>query len=257
MQAFAKMATVGMFLLPLALRAPLARAEDSGCGADPNPVYSVDSLIASCTREARGVPEYMSSGGPGFTLNSPTETRAWALYQRGLYYQFTHQYDKAIADFTDAISKKRLFEDAYAARADAHEVSGDHTSAAADYAKAAELKADNADALNERCWQRAIRGYPLDLALADCTASLALHPDEPNTFDSRCLVNYRLGKYADAISDCNAALKENRRASSGLYVRGLAKLRSGDAASGNSDIAAAKDSDRRIEERYAVWGVKP
>lgn len=239
----ARIAAAFVFLIPASVA--WAAPEDSQCGAEPNPIYSIESLIASCTRMARGTP------------NVPSEQRAFAFYQRGLYHQFNHQYDLAIADYTSAIGWKRTYEDAYAARADAYEDAGDHAHAVADYAEAATLQADSAYDLNNRCWARAMRGHPLDRALADCNASLKLNPGDPGAFDSRCLVNYRMGNYAEAISDCTEALKQERQSPYSLYTRGLAKVRSGDITDGNADIAAAKDADRRIAERYAIWGIKP
>ncbi|HEX3943790.1 MAG TPA: tetratricopeptide repeat protein [Rhizomicrobium sp.] len=229
---------------------------DSQCGAEPNPFYSIESLIAACTHMARGTPEYM---GPGIGMmpSAPPEARAQAYYHRGLYYQFSHRYDLAIADYTSATGWKRTYEDAYAARGDAYEDAGDHAGAASDYAQAASLRTDDAQDLNNRCWDRAMRGHPLDRALADCNASLKFNPDYPAAFDSRCLVNYRMGNYADAITDCSEALKQERQSPTSLYTRGLAKIRSGDTTGGNSDIAAAKDSYRQVEELFAVWGVKP
>jgi tetratricopeptide (TPR) repeat protein len=231
-------------------------SDSSQCGADPNPTFSIESLIASCTRTVRGAPEYMGSGF-GMMTSVPPDARAQAYYWRGLYHHFDHQYDLAIADYSSAIGIRRAFGDAYAARADAYEDAGDHVRAAADYAQAATLQDDNANDLTKRCWVRAIRGHPLDRAMADCDASLKLNPEESVTFVSRCVVNYRLGNYANAISDCSQALKQQRQSPGILYVRGLAKTRSGDAAGGNADIAAATDAYRQIDEVYAFWGVKP
>jgi tetratricopeptide (TPR) repeat protein len=248
------MTAVLAFILPASVAG--ASPWDSQCGAEPNPIYSLQSLIASCTRLARSTPEYMGPG-MGMMPSAPPESRAQAYYQRGLYYQFSNQLDLAIADYTSAIGWKRTYEDAYAARADAYEAAGDHGRAAADYAQAAGLQADTASDLNNRCWARAMRGRPLDRALADCNAALKLNPDYPSAFDSRCLVNYRMGNYAEAISDCSEALKQERQSPYSLYTRGLAKIRSGDTRGGNADVAAAKDADRRIDERFAFWGVKP
>ncbi|HEY4115909.1 MAG TPA: tetratricopeptide repeat protein [Rhizomicrobium sp.] len=232
-----------------------AAPQSSGCGADPSPVYSLHALIVSCTQAARGTAE---GWGHGMGLvSTPPEDRAWAFYQRGLYYQFDHQYDRAIADYTTALGFEHNYEDALAARADAYEQSGDHPHAEADYTQADALRADNAQQLNSRCWARAIRGFPLDKALADCTASLTLKSDDPNVFDSRCLVNYRLGNYAAAISDCSENLKRYPSAAGSLYVRGLAKIKSGDTGGGNADLKAASDADWRIEKLYAFWGVSP
>jgi tetratricopeptide (TPR) repeat protein len=231
-------------------------APDSSCGADPNPVYSIQSLIESCTRQAHETDRHYIPN-MGFMAGASPDQRAWGYYRRGLLYQFNHQDDLAIGDYTSALDLNRHDGDAYAARADAYEETGDHAHAVADYAQAAAMNTDNAGDLDSRCWVRAIRGHPLDLALADCDLSLKLHPDSVDTLDSRCFVHYRMGEYAAAISDCDQVLAREPGAASSLYVRGLAKLGSGDATGGNADIAAAKSADYRIAETYAVFGVKP
>jgi tetratricopeptide (TPR) repeat protein len=197
-----------------------------------------------------------SFGGGGIGSGSPEDNRAWAYYQRGLLYQFSHQSDLAIADYSNAIALRKNYADAYAARADAYAELGDHQHASSDYAQAASANSGDAYDLNRRCWARVVRGHPLDLALADCSEALKRNPNVIEALDSRCFVNYRMGNYAAGISDCTAVLAWRAREASSLFIRGLAKLRSGDVAGGKTDIDAAVDADYRIQEKYAAFDVR-
>ncbi len=114
---------------------------------------------------------------------------------------------------------------------------------------------DVVTAYANRCWNRAIMGYELDAALADCNESLRLEPNDEAVLDSRGFLQLRRRNYTAAISDSSAALAKNPKMATSLYVRGLAKLKSGDVAGGNADIAEAKAIDPKIADTYASYGV--
>ena len=83
-------------------------------------------------------------------------------------------------------------------------------------------------------------GKDLNGALADCSESLRLRPNDGNTLNSRGLVQFKLAAFDAAIADYNAAVAQNLEDADSLYARGVAKLKKGDTAGGNADIAAAK-----------------
>ncbi|HEX3810029.1 MAG TPA: hypothetical protein VHW02_10060 [Rhizomicrobium sp.] len=229
--------------LVIALAAPAHAA--GKCVAEVDIHNPADADILACGA-------VIHQHGPGMS----GDLRGKVYYVRGLLYQFEGKLDLAIADYTSAIAWKPNLTDAYAARADAYEAQGQHAKAAQDYAASDTYAKDLGPALAERCWVRAIRGNPLDRALADCTQALAQRPGDPTTLDARGFVNFRMGNYAAAIADYDAVLAKWPRWASSLYIRGLAKIHSGDTAGGNADIAAAKDADYRIAETYAIYGVK-
>ena len=214
------------------------------CSKTPTPAFSPKALISDLRILER------------MNLDRP-EARACMYYGIGLLQAFMKQNEDAIAAYDHAVKTIDNFADAYEARGDAYADLGMQDEAQADYAKAAELSKDQPEAINSRCWQRAIRGRALDRALIDCNEAVAADPRSWHYLDSRCLVNFRLGNYAAAISDCDEALKYRSSLPSSLFIRGLAKLRAGDLANGNADVATAKEQDYRIGEEYAVFGVKP
>jgi tetratricopeptide (TPR) repeat protein len=142
-------------------------------------------------------------------------------------------------------------------RAAGYFTKGDYDLAIADYNEAIRLDPKNFGYWNARCWTRAVAARDLQQALADCTESLRLKPDDANTMDSHGFVYLRLNRLDDAIADYDAGLKINPRIAASLYGRGIAKLRKGDTAAGQADIAAAKAAKAEIAEEFAKYGVKP
>ena len=114
-----------------------------------------------------------------------------------------------------------------------------------------------AQALNDRCWLRALRNEALDKALEDCNAALRLLPGDPGLLDSRGLVHLRLGQFDKAITDYNGSLKLRPKLAWSLYGRGLAELGKGMKADGDADIAAAKASSSTIADEAAKRGLTP
>ena len=74
-------------------------------------------------------------------------------------------------------------------------------------------------ALNGRCWERALGGFALDEALADCNAALRLNSGQPDILDSRGLVRLRMGDLDAAIADYDGALRSNPGLAETLYVQ--------------------------------------
>jgi TPR repeat protein len=111
------------------------------------------------------------------------------------------------------------------------------------------------EALNNRCWARAIVG-DLNNALRDCNQALAIRPRYADALDSRGFVNLKLGRADNAIEDYDAALSVEPKRASSLYGRGIAKTRRGDAAAGNNDIGAAKSIQAGIAEEFSRYGIR-
>src|SRR5437660_766717 len=134
---------------------------------------------------------------------------------------------------------------------------GDYDRAIQDYDQAVRLKPDDAAALNNRCWARAVANKALEAALSDCNESLRLRPDDAGTMHSRGFVHFRMGRYDEAIADFDNSLSRDPKSADMLYMRGLAKGVRHDTAGSDADIAEAKAIDPRVAERYAGYGVEP
>lgn len=246
-------------VLTLAIMAP-CKAVWSNCSAvDPDRVWSNKDQIQAINAAlmSRDSTIFRNSKHQFFGGNTP-QGRACLLYQRGIFFHVDGHYSEAIDSYSHAIGAMDTFVDAYVARGDAYADLGKPDMAAADYATAASLsRALDADWFNKSCWVRAVRGHPLDLALADCTRALAGEPKDANILDSRVLVHFRMGRYDLAIADADAALTGKPNLAGSLYLRGLSQIRLGRTAEGEADIARAKRLEPSIAERFKAWGVMP
>jgi hypothetical protein len=105
---------------------------------------------------------------------------------------------------------------------------------------------------------RAEANRELEAALADCNTSMRINPDDRGTsLEFRSFVDYRMGRYVEAIADGDATLARRPETAGALYVRGLAKTAKVDEAAGAADIAAAKAIKPDIAYTYARYGVAP
>lgn len=115
--------------------------------------------------------------------------------------------------------------------------------------------ARRAQALNARCWARALSGKELGLALDDCNAALRLNPRTASFLDSRGLVRLRMGDHATAIADYDAALAINPGIGWSLYGRSAAERAEGkaDAAKADRDAALAINPELpALARRYGI-----
>lgn len=164
--------------------------------------------------------------------------------------------EEKISELTEKISKDPTDSKSYIDRGNAYQQKGEHERAIADFSQAITIKPDDADNWNHRCWGRAIAGIELKQALTDCERSLQLRPNDANTLDSRAFVYVKLGEYDRAIAGYTAALNVNATLATSRYGRGLAKLRKGDNKGGNADIAAAERINKNIGKDFEKWGIK-
>ena len=115
--------------------------------------------------------------------------------------------------------------------------------------------AHRSEALNGRCWVRALANIDLDAARDDCNAAVNAVPSNPSFLDSRGLVALRRGDAAAAIADFNAALAIDPKLAWTLYCRGLAERRLGQTDAATRDLAAATALDKRIAARAQHYGL--
>ena len=87
----------------------------------------------------------------------------------------------------------------------------------------------NASAWSSRCWARVLASKA-EAAVADCTESLRLTPNDSDTLDSRGFAKLKLNRPDQAMVDFDEALRLTPKLASSLYGRGLARLKKGDTA---------------------------
>lgn len=180
-------------------------------------------------------------------------------YNRGNAYARIGDYDRAIADYDQAIRLNPALAVAFDNRGRLYSVKNQFERAIADYDEAIRLDPNSAAALHNRCWARAAIGNTRD-ALSDCNESLRLKPQNAGTLSTRGFVFLRAGELDKAILDYDAALRMDPqmaglKLAAVLYGRGLAKQKQNDSGA-NADIAAAKALIPDIAEQFARNGVQ-
>jgi tetratricopeptide (TPR) repeat protein/predicted aspartyl protease len=117
------------------------------------------------------------------------------------------------------------------------------------------------EALNLRCWARALAGVDLNLALKDCNAALKRaaksSPFYAQVADSRGLVLLRQGEYDKSIADYDASLKINPKDAWSLYGRGIDKLREHKTLEGDADLTRAESLWPAVGDEFKRHGMSP
>ncbi|HVU80373.1 MAG TPA: aspartyl protease family protein [Rhodanobacteraceae bacterium] len=111
------------------------------------------------------------------------------------------------------------------------------------------------EALNERCWARALANQSLDGALHDCREAIKRDGNRAAYLDSLGMVYLRMGKYAESIKAYQQALAQSPHTAWSHYGLGLAELHGGQADAGNAELATARLLDKGIDTRAAKLGL--
>src|SRR6516225_7061937 len=178
---------------------------------------------------------------------------AEAFNNRGVAYRLKGDYDRAIADYNQAIKLNAKFAIAYNNRGVAYDKNGEYDRAFLDYDQAIKLKPSAEGYFNRGNAQLGKGHY--DRAIDDCNQALRLMPNNAATLDSRAFIFLKMTHFDAAVSDYDAALRIDPKLAFALYGRGLARLKNGDP-SGEADIAAAKALQADIAEEHARYGMQ-
>jgi tetratricopeptide (TPR) repeat protein len=135
--------------------------------------------------------------------------------------------------------------------------SGDLAAGLADLDEANALKDESAHYLSSRCWLRAKANTELDQALADCTRAIESSDNSSDSLDSRGVVYFRMGRFAEALADFDAALKLSSGVSGTMFMRALTLAKLGRKDEGTQDLAGARLQWPGIDDEYARYGLKP
>lgn len=111
------------------------------------------------------------------------------------------------------------------------------------------------EALNERCWARALANQSLDDALHDCREALKRDGNRAAYLDSLGMVYLRMGKDAESIKAYQQALAQSPHTAWSHYGLGLAELHGGQADAGKAELAKARLLDKGIDARAAKLGL--
>ncbi|MDR1399494.1 MAG: tetratricopeptide repeat protein [Treponema sp.] len=130
-------------------------------------------------------------------------------------------YDRAIADYTQAIRLDLDNASVYNERGVAYSNKGDNNRAIADYTQALRLAPNYATAYNNRGIAYADKG-DYNRAIADYTQALRLDPNDAAAYLNRGLAYKDKGDYDRAIADYTQALRLDPNDAVAYYNRGIA-----------------------------------
>ncbi len=179
----------------------------------------------------------------------------FARMTRAALYLYEKDYDKALADANAVLARSPDEAQALNIRAIVYGQTKRYDLQSADLEALVKRDPKNPGTLNALCWARATRNIELDKALAYCDDAIALSP-AASYYDSRGLVNLRLGHLDAAQTDYDTALTKRSDLASSLYGRGLVKMRKGQVEDGKADIARATAIDPHVAADYDDMGLK-
>jgi len=182
--------------------------------------------------------------------NAAKESQANQLFTQALSEKKT---SKGIELYSEAITMKPDFVEAYFNRGLLKFQVGDAEGALSDFDKTIELDPNDAEAY-------CIRGYVKseigdnESALSDCDKAIVLRPDYAEAYSTRSIPRSNLGDHKGALADCEKALILSPD-DVGLYVnRGYAFLKAGEYDKALEDTNMAIEKGERSEFDYDTRG---
>jgi tetratricopeptide (TPR) repeat protein len=136
-------------------------------------------------------------------------------------------FEKAIADFTQAIRLDPNNALAYGERGNAYADKGDYDRAIADHTRTIKLDPNNAAAYSNRGLAYYYK-VDYDRAIADYTQSIKLDPNFALAYYNRGLAYYYKGDYDRAVADYTQSIRLDPNHALAYYNRGLAYYYKGD-----------------------------
>jgi tetratricopeptide (TPR) repeat protein len=178
-----------------------------------------------------------------------SENRAVAYSNRGNVWLDKKDYDRAIADYNEAIRINPSYAYAFANRGLMWLRKKEYDRALADLDQAISLDTGNPNAYNNRGLTYFRKG-DYNRAIVDYNEAIRLHPTHAISFSNRGLAWSRKEDYDQAIADYNQAIRLDPGFADALSGRAAAYYRKNDYVHGDADYAAALALDPK---NASVW----
>nr|NJM04561.1 tetratricopeptide repeat protein [Desulfobacula sp.] len=179
---------------------------------------------------------------------------AKAYNNRGAVRYIQGRYDDAVKDYTRALDLSPDSASFYINRAAARFKTGDYDKTLADYDRALQLDPASADAFNNRGMARYFTG-DYDRAVADHTRAIELNPDTPEFYNNRGAAWFRKERPERAIMDYSLALGLNPKSANALRNRGIAWFQKEFYDRAIADYTRALEMDSTSAELYVSRGL--
>jgi lipoprotein NlpI len=209
-------------------------------GADKNDCLDLsgDAAIEACTRDIN------SGRYKGHDL-------AVAYYNRGVEYDGKQDVDRAIADYSQAISIDPKYAVAYNNRGNMHSGKGDVGRAIADFSQAISLDPKYAMAYYNRGNSYSLNGDS-DRAIADYSRAISIDPKYKKAYYNRGDEYDRIGNYDRAVADFNQAIGLDPKYTKAYTARGRLNLYAGFGDKALADFTQANAIDPK-NPSAALW----
>ncbi len=148
-------------------------------------------------------------------------------FYRGTAYGKKGEFDRAIADYNQAIKLNPKDAEAFNNRGVAYGYKGEYDRAIADYNQAIKLNPQLAEAFNNRGIAYYDKGE-YDRAIADYNQAILLNPKDAEAFNNRGVAYRKKGEYDRAIANYNQAILLNPKLAEAFYNRGIAYRKKGE-----------------------------
>jgi tetratricopeptide (TPR) repeat protein len=158
---------------------------------------------------------------------------------RGLEWVKQREFNRAIADFSDAIARdpSRAFL-ALNDRGNAYEAVGEYDRAIEDYARVIQLDPSDAAAYYNRAGAEYAK-FDFDRAIEDYSRAIRLKPDSPQAYNNRGVVYGAKGAFDEAIADFDVVLRLNPNDAAVLGNRGSIYVAKGQLEPAVADFTSA------------------
>jgi serine/threonine protein kinase/Flp pilus assembly protein TadD len=177
---------------------------------------------------------------------------ATIAYKRGMAAFFTGSFDRAIADFNEALRTDPNLFGARFYRGMVHALARRSQEALADYAAAIQLQPNHPAPYLERAKVYIDLGAE-SLALSDYTEAIRLNPDAEAHL-ARAHLHHEMGSYDQALTDCDHALRLRPGDPAAFYLRGLTHYHSGDYSGAVADLTEVLRCDPQDARAYRIRG---
>jgi tetratricopeptide (TPR) repeat protein len=194
------------------------------------------------------VPAAILSGTPGHA-----DTLDADLVKQGTDALKHHEFDVAVARFSDAIRLVPQDAEAWGKRGEAYAEKGDNGHALSDCAQAIKL-APASSAAYQECGYVHIHAKDFDQAIADYDTAIKLDPRVASAYEHRGLAYFNLSQMDRAISDYDRALTLDPSSSDTYVLRGNAWFMKGDVERARDDYNRAIQADPKNAYAYVSRG---
>ena len=164
------------------------------------------------------------------------------FYDRGGGDYAKREFDRAVADYSQAIARNPKYAAAFNNRGDAYVIKGDVDPAIADFSQAIALDPNNPVPLNDRGYAYALKG-DYDRAIADLNQAIKLKPRYATAYFNKAVADHGRGDDEEAIADFTQVIAFEPKSAAAYNDRGYVRRAEGDDADAIADFNQAIASD--------------